>query len=258
MRLAESAEYFPALAAELVAMRVDLIVSATGTLAAQAAIGATRTIPIVFTDLPDPVRSGLVVSLALPGGNVTGGSGLAPQVMGKRLELLREPVPTVSRVMFLGGAGSQASGGPDEAEQAAQSLGMQLLVPSIRTVADLADAFRIAAVERAEAFLVSGGAFLAGEAGRIVEFATMARIPVLSPSRIYPEVGGLLSYGPNRLAQFRRAATYVDRILKGAKPGDLPVEQPTEFELVINLKTAQALGITVPRSVLDQATEVIQ
>ncbi len=161
--------------------------------------------------------------------------------------------------MFLTNAiASQSTGGLQEVEQAAQSLGVQLMAPDIITAADLAAALEMAVEDHAEALLVSGSPLFAGEVGRIVEFARAHRLPVLAQDRIFPDAGGLISYGPNRLAQFRRVATYADEILKGADPADMPVEQPTEFDLVINLKTAQALGLTIPASVLNQATELIQ
>jgi len=259
VRRSESIEQFAAPAGELVALPVDVILTSGGTGSTQAAMDATSTIPIVFASASDPVRSGLVASLARPGGNVTGLSSLAPQAMGKRLQLLRELVPGVTRVLFLTNtAGAESTGGTQEAEQAAQSLGIQLLVPNVGAVADLPGAFQMAVAGHAEALWVSPSPFIGGAVGRIAEFATGARLPLLSGTRIFVDAGGLLSYGPNQLAQFRRAALYVDRILKGSSPADMPVEQPTEFDLIINLKAAQALGITVPRSILEQATEVIQ
>jgi putative tryptophan/tyrosine transport system substrate-binding protein len=252
-------EEFPALSAELVGLPVDLIVTSGGTGDTQAAMDTTSTIPILFTASPDPVRTGFVASLARPGGNVTGLSTLAPQASGKRLELLRELVPGVSRVMFLSPtAGAELTGILQEVRQAAQLVGVQLLAPNINTAADLPDAFQMAIDSHAEAIWMSSSPLLGGEVLRIMEFATAQRLPVLSQTRIFPDAGGLIYYGPNRLTQFRRAATYVDRILKGANPAEMPVEQPTEFELMINLKTAQSLGLTVPRSVLEQATEFIR
>ena len=259
VRLSEGPAQGSIPAAELVALPVDLIVTSGATGDAQAAMVATRTIPIVFAAAVDPVRTGYVASLARPGGNVTGLSTLAPQAQGKLLQLARELAPGVSRVMYLAPtAGAEAAGVLQIVRQAAQSLDVQLLVPHIDVVADLADAFRMAIDERAQAIWMSASPLLSGEVGQIVEFATAQRLPVLSQTRLFADAGGLISYGSNRLAQFRRAAIYVDRILKGANPAEMPVEQPTEFELVINLKTAQALGLSVPRSVLDQATEVIQ
>jgi putative ABC transport system substrate-binding protein len=189
---------------------------------------------------------------------VTGLSTLAPQGSGKRLQLLGERAPGISRVMFLSSTGAEATGILLEAQQAAQVLGVELLAPRVTTVADLPDAFQMAIGDEAEALWMGSSPLLGGEVVRIMEFATTHRLPVLSHTRIFADAGGLIYYGPNQLAQFRRAAIYVDRILKGAQPADMPVEQPTEFELVINLKTAHTLGLTVPRSVLDQTTEVIQ
>jgi putative ABC transport system substrate-binding protein len=258
VRRTETPEQFPALAAELVALPVDLIVTPGGTRDTLAAMSATRTIPVVFTASPDTVRTGFIVSLARPGGNVTGLSTLAPQASGKRLELLRELAPGISRVMFISSTGADATGILLEAEQAAKLLGVDLLAPKVYTVADLPDAFHMAIVDRAEALWTSSSPLLGGEVVRIMEFAMAQRLPVLSQTRTFTDAGGLIYYGSNRLVQFHRAATYVDRILKGANPAEMPVEQPTEFELIINLRTAKALGVTVPRAVLDQATEVIQ
>jgi putative tryptophan/tyrosine transport system substrate-binding protein len=185
---------------------------------------------------------------------VTGLSTLAPPANGRRLQLLRELMPGVSRVMFLAPtAGAEATGALQEVRQTAQLLGVQILIPHIVAVADLPEALQMALDERAEAIWMSGSPLLGGEVGRIMEFATAAQMPVLSQTRIFADAGGLIYYGSNRLAQFRRAATYVDRILKGANPAEMPVEQPTEFELVINLRTAEALGITIPPTVLGQA-----
>jgi putative ABC transport system substrate-binding protein len=257
VRRAESGQS-STLAAELVALPVDLIVTTGASGDTQAALDATSNIPIVFAASPDPIRAGYVVSLARPGGNLTGLSTLAPQASGKRLQLLRELVPGISRFMFLSPtAGAEVTGILQEIRQAAQVFGTQVLVPNIVTNADLPGAFQVALEEQAEAIWMSSSPQLSGEVGRIMEFAMAQRLPVLSQTRIFADAGGLIFYGSNRLAQFRRAATYVDRILKGANPAEMPVEQPTEFELIINLKTAQALGITVPRSLLDQATEVI-
>jgi putative ABC transport system substrate-binding protein len=257
--IAESIEQIPDRAAELVALPVDLLMTSGAAGDTQAAMDATRTIPIVFAAAPDPVRTGFVASLARPGGNLTGLSTLAPQASGKRLQLLREVMPGISRVIFISPtAGAEATGILPEARLAAQSLGIQILVPNISTVADLPEAFQMAIAERAEAIWMSSSPLLSSEVTRIMEFAMAERLPVLSQTRIFADDGGLIYYGSNRLAQFRRAATYVDRILRGANPADMPVEQPTEFELVINLKSAQALGLTIPQSVLAQATEVIQ
>ena len=256
-RWADSNEQLPALAAELVGLPVDLIV-AGGTPATQAAMSATRTIPIVFLNSGDPVQAGLVASLARPGGNVTGLSNLGVQTGGKRLQLLRDLVPGVSRVMFLTTASTQSTGGLQESQQAAQALGMRLLLVNIDSATDLPAAFELAVLDQAEALLLAAAPYLIVERGPIVEFAKAARLPLIAQDRVFAEAGGLISYGPNYYAQRRRAATFVDKILKGAKPADLPVEQPTEFDFVLNLRTAQVLGLTVPKSVLQQATEVIQ
>jgi putative ABC transport system substrate-binding protein len=258
-RWAESNEQFPTLAAELVGLPVDLIVAAGLAPSIQAAMGATRTIPIVFAATGDPVGAGFVASLARPGGNVTGLSTLGAQTRGKGLQLLRELVPGPSRVLYLGDTvAGEATGNSREVREAALSLGVQLLTPTIRGAGDLPAAFELAVVEHAEALLVTGAPLLVAERGRIAEFATAARLPSMFQEREFVTAGGLMAYGPNRLAMYRRAAVYVDKILQGAKPADLPVEQPTEFDFVINLKTATALGLAIPQSVLQQATEVIQ
>jgi len=262
-RWAETTEQLPALAAELVHLPVDIIVAA-GTTQVKAAMGATRTIPIVFPNIGDPVGSGFVASLARPGGNVTGLSDLSVQAAGKRMQLLREVLPAVSRVLYLTDTSvDEANGnlGLGAVRDAAQSLGMRLVTPTIRTGADLSAAFDMAAAEHVEAVLASETPLVTseGEVGRrIVEFATVARIPLMSKNPPFVVAGGLISYGVNTDTLNRRAATYVDKILKGARPADLPIEQVTEFTLTINLKTAQALGLTIPPDVLQQATQVIQ
>jgi putative ABC transport system substrate-binding protein len=259
LRWAQSNEQFPALAAELVGLPVDLIVTAGAGPATQAAIDATRTIPIVFAPAPDPVRTGFVSSLAHPGGNVTGVSNQAPQVQGKRLQLLREIVPGASRVLVLTiTALSRASGALQEMQEAAQPLGLELLTPDISTSADIRAALELAVSEQVGAVFATGQPQILRERGPIVEFMTANRLPVLAQDRAFTEVGGLISYGPSRPALSRRAAAYVDKILKGTRPADLPVEQPTVFDLVVNLKTAQVLRLTISDSVLQQATELIQ
>ncbi len=248
-------DQLPDLAAELVRLKVDAI-AAVGTPAALAAKQATSTIPIVITLVADPVSSRLVTSLARPGGNVTGLSVLAP-VSAKGLELLKEIIPRVSRVAVLMDPTNPAQVFlKNEVDAAANVLRVKVQRLDIRTGADLDGAFAAARRERAEAFLV----FPLQPPGlqRIVEFAVKNRVPTLMSFKEGVEAGGLMSYGANFPDEVRRTGIYIDKILKGAKPGDLPVEQPTKFELVINLKTAKALGLTIPQSVLIRADEVIQ
>jgi putative ABC transport system substrate-binding protein len=255
-------ERFPALAAELVALKVDVIVTAGGPPAALAAKQATRTLPIVFAAAADPVTDGLVTSLARPGGNVTGLSILAPELVGKRLEQLTQAVPGVSRVAVLWQPGALGKRTEKDtlkgAEVAARALGVRLQVVEARGPDDFDRAFSDMTRARAGALTVLTGAMFFGERRRLVDLAAKQGLPAVYPWREFVDAGGLMAYGPNVADLYRRAATYVDRILKGAKPGDLPVEQPTKFELVINLKTAKALGLTIPQSVLLRADEVIQ
>jgi len=257
-----NADRLPALAAELVALKVDVIVAAPGTRAALTAMQATRTLPIVFASVADPVASGVVTSLARPGGNVTGLSSLGPELVGKRLELLTQAVPGVSRVAVLwfpGALGERTDKDMlKEAEAAERALGLRLQVVEARGPADIDRAFLDMTRAHAGALTVLPSNLFLREHRRLVDLAAKNRLPAVYTSREYVDAGGLMSYGPNGADLFRRAATYVDKILKGAKPGDLPVEQPTKFELVINLKTAKALGLTIPQSVLAHAYEVIQ
>jgi putative ABC transport system substrate-binding protein len=254
-------ERLPALAAELVGLKVDVIVT-SDTPAALAAKQATRTVPIVFSFAVDPVTSGLVTSLARPGGNVTGLATLVPELVGKRLEQLTQAVPGVSRVSVLWQPGSQ--GGRTEkdmlkgAEVAGRGLGVPLQFVEARGPADFDRAFSDMTRAHAGALTVLGSAMFFNERRRLVALAAKHRLPAMYGLREYVDAGGLMSYGPNVADLFRRAATYVDKILKGAKPGDLPVEQPTKFDLVINLKTAKALGLTIPPSLLGRADEVIR
>ena len=254
-------ERLPALAAELVALKVDVIV-ASGTLAAMAARQVTRTLPIVFSPAGDPVGSGLVTSLARPGGNVTGLSFLNPELVGKRLELLKQTVPSVSLVAALWQPGAFGEGTEKDtlkrAEVAARDLGVRLQFFEARAPADFDGAFSEMTKARAGALTVLGSNMFVGEARRIVDLAAEKRLPAVYAVRELVDAGGLMSYGPNLADLYRRAATYVDEILKGAKPGDLPVEQPTKFELVINLKTSKDLGLTIPQSVLARADDLIQ
>jgi putative ABC transport system substrate-binding protein len=255
-------ERFPALAAELVALKVDVIV-AVNPRAALAAKQATRTLPIVFIGVGDPVTDGLVTSLARPGGNVTGLSlSAAPEIVGKRLELLTQAVPGVSRVAAVW----QPGGVPErtekdilrEADIAAQTLGVRLQVVEARGPADFDRAFSDVTRERAGALTVLPSTMLFNERRRLVDLAAKHRLPAVYMAREFVDAGGLMAYGPDIADMYRRVGTYVDKILKGAKPADLPVEQPTKFELIINLKTAKALGLTIPPSLLARADEVIQ
>jgi putative ABC transport system substrate-binding protein len=254
-------ERLPTLAAELVALKVDVIVAGSP-LAAMAAKQATRTLPIVFAAASDPVASGFVTSLARPGGNVTGLSLLGEELVGKRLELLKQAVPGASRVAVLWQPGSLGERTEKamlmEAEVAARALGVRLQFVEARGPEDFDRAFSDMTRARAGALTVLGGAMLFGERRRLVDLAAKNRLPAVYSWREFVDVGGLMAYGANLADLFRRAATYVDRILKGAKPGNLPVEQATKFELVINLKTAKALGLTIPPSLLARADEVIQ
>jgi len=249
-------ERLPALAAELVALKVDVIVTGS-TAHSMAAKQATTTLPIVFAAAGDPVSSGLVTSLARPGGNVTGLSVLASSdLVGKRLEYLKQVVPGVSRVAYLW---HPADGRTQEGVlNAARALGLRLQIVEARGPADFNRAFSDMKSARAGALAVSPSAMFAGEARHLVDLAARDRLPAVYPWREYVDTGGFMAYGPNVADSFRRAATYVDKILKGARPGDLPVQQPTKFELVINLKTASTLGLTIPPSLLARADQIIE
>jgi putative ABC transport system substrate-binding protein len=254
-------ERVPALAAELVALKVDVIV-AGGTPLILAAKQATRTLPIVFAAASDPVTDGLVTSLARPGGNVTGLSNIAPELVGKRLELLKQAVPGVSRVAFLwqpGGISERTEKDMrKEAEVTARALGVRLQFLEVRGPADFDRAFSDMTRAQAGALTSLGGSMFFNERRRLVDLAAKNRLPALYQQKEFVDVGGLMAYGANLADNFRRAASYVDKILKGTKPGDLPIEQPTKFELVINMKTAKALGLTIPPSLLQRADQVIQ
>jgi putative ABC transport system substrate-binding protein len=249
----------PDLAAELVRLRVDLIV-AVPTAAVVAAKNATATIPIVMISVGDPVGLGLVASLARPGGNATGLSYSAGlEIFSKQLELLKETVPKVRRVAVLSNPAHPAH--PlqiREVNIAARSLGLQLQLLEARGPNEFDGAFAAMAKERVEALLVVVDAMFILHRTRLADLAARSRLPAVYGTRESVEAGGLMSYGPSVRDLFRRSATFVDKILKGAKPGDLPVEQPTQFELVINLKTAKALGLRIPQSLLQRADEVIQ
>jgi putative ABC transport system substrate-binding protein len=255
-------ERVPALAAELVALKVDVIFVGGGTRVTLAAMQATKTIPIVFTGVGDPVESGLVTSLSRPGGNATGLSGLGPELVGKRLELLKQAVPGVDRVAVLWLPGALGERTDKEmltgADVAARALGVRLQFVEARGPDEFARAFSDMTRARADALAVLPSNRFLREHRRIVDLAAKNRLAAVYTSREFVDAGGLMSYGANEPDLFRRAATYVDKILKGAKPGDLPVEQPTKFELVINLKTAKALGLTIPQSVLAHADDLIQ
>ena len=251
-------ERFPELIAELVALNVDIIVSA-GTPAALAVKRAMVRIPLVMAAIGDPVGAGLVESLARPGGSFTGLTAIAPDLEGKRLELLREVVPRVSHVSFLLNPDNVLTVASErQARTAAKVLHVELQFVGVREDSHLDQAFATIAKERPDAFIVLADRVFLHDRARIVDFAARNRLPAVYPYRELVEAGGLMSFGPNYADMHRRAATYVDKILKGAKPGDLPVEQPTKFELIINLKTAKALGITIPQSLLLRADEVIQ
>jgi putative ABC transport system substrate-binding protein len=248
-------------ATELASVGVDAILAvATG--AAVAAKKATSTIPIVFANVADPIAPGLVTNLARPGGNVTGLTSLVAELGGKRLELLKATLPTVSRVAILWNSSKANTGGAltfRQAEVAGLKLGLRIQSLAVADASELERAIEAASRDRAGAVLVQDGPhFLSSHASEIVTLAARRRLPVMSQNGNFPEAGGLLSYGTDLRDHYRRAAVYVDKILKGAKPTDLPVEQPTKFELVINMKTAKALGLSIPPSVLARADEVIE
>ena len=254
-------ERLSGLASELSRLKVDLIVAGAtpGTRAAQQ---ATSTIPIVGVNMGDPVRDGFVASLAKPGGNITGTTFLGPELVPKRLELLRQALPGASRVAILwhpGAFGEHTMRDMlKEAEASAQALGLRLRLVEVREPAELDRAFSTVARERPDALFVFPSAMLFGERRRLVGLAAKHRVPLLGNAREYALLGGLIAYGASIPDAARRSASYVDKILKGARPGDLPVEQPTKFELVINMKTAKALGLTIPSAVLARADEIIQ
>ena len=250
---------FPDLVAELVRLKVDVIVAGV-TAAALAAKNATQTIPIVMAAVADPIESGLVASLARPGGNITGPSMFAPELVGKQLELLAEAAPGVSRVAVLWNPANPIVRKLmlPEAEVAARSLGMRLLLLGPRGPDEFASVFATMTRERAGALLVLADAGFFHHRTLIADLVAKSRLPTMFGVREHVEVGGLMAYSSSVRDSWRRAATYVDKILKGANPGDLPVEQPTKFELVINLKTAKALGLTIPPAVLARADEVIE
>ena len=249
-------ERFGEIAAEFARLKVDVIVTSGG--AGVAAKQATSTIPIVLALANDPVGSGLAASLARPGGNVTGLSLLAPDLAGKRLEALRQLLPDVRRLAILGNAGYPAAVVEMVDLQAtARKLGLETIMPEVRRAEDMAPAIE-QLKGRVDALYVSADPLISTNQVRINTLALAAQLPTMHGARYYVEGGGLMSYGPNYGEMFRRAGDYVDKILHGTKPGDLPIEQPTKFELVISLKTAKALGITVPPSLLATADESIE
>jgi putative ABC transport system substrate-binding protein len=252
-----SLEKGPDLAAELVRLKVDVIVVASFPFA-RAVKQATTTIPIVSISA-DPVGTGLAASVARPGGNLTGFSYMTPELSGKRLELLKETVPGLSRVAILWNPDNlHEPPAVKQLERAAQALAVELQSVEVRTPSELQAAFTAAGRARADALIVFENPLHVSHRNVIAELATKSRLPTMFEIRSFVEAGGLIAYGPRIVDMWRLAATYVDRILKGAKPADLPIEQPTKFELVINAKTAAALGLTIPQSVLLRADHVIQ
>jgi putative ABC transport system substrate-binding protein len=252
-------ERLPTLAAELVQLKVDVIVAASSP-SVVAASQATRTIPIVMPTSSDPVGDGLVASLARPGGNITGLSQMAPELGEKRLQLLREMFPKVSHAMAVlwnpDYVGMRARF--EQARVAAPAVGLTVRSVEVRDTRELDAAFEAIIREHPDALLLLVDPLTLSQRSRIVEFAAEQRLPAIYETSDFVDVGGLISYGPNGLELFRRAATYVDKILRGAKPADLPIEQPTKFELVINMRAAKALGIKIPESILLRADKVIE
>jgi putative ABC transport system substrate-binding protein len=242
----------PALALELVQLKVDILVVGGGPPGARAAMRATSTIPIVLPVVGDPVGAGLVSSLARPGGNVTGLSMLNTEISSKRVELLKEILPKIKRAAVLRDP-SVRSADWDATQAAARRLGLRLELLDAGRPEELPEAFETATKARAEAVIVLSSGMFASQRRRLVDLASQSRLIAVYDQRQFPDDGGLISYGPNLLDMNRRAAKYVDKILKGAKPDDLPIEQASVFELVINLKTAKALGITIPQSLLSRA-----
>jgi ABC-type uncharacterized transport system substrate-binding protein len=248
----------PTLAAELVRLKVDIIITG-GPPATRSAKQATATIPIVMSYDDDPVGSGFVASLARPGGNITGLSALAPEISGKQLELLKEIVPKLSRVGVFGDVTRPGiAQALREINIAADAFRVQVQYLEVRGPNDIETGFRAASKERADAVLVLGSAVLSSQRKQVADLAVKSRLPAMYARRESVEDGGLVFYGPSYTDLFRRAATYVDKILKGAKPADLPVEQPKKFELIINLNAAKQIGLTIPPSVLARADKVIK
>ncbi len=251
-------EPLPNLAAELVRLKVDVIVT-SGTPAGLAAKRATATIPIVLASAGDAVGAGLVSSLARPGGNVTGLSVLYPELEGKRLEILREIVPRASRIAVLMNPTNPFTAPAWKGTRtAAEALRITLQPAEVRVADDFEGVFAAITKAKPDALIVLADRVLISHRARIVRFAAQRRLPAIYPFREFVEEGGLVTFGPNFVEMFRRAATYVDKILKGAKPADLPVERPTKFELVVNLTTAKALGLEIPQSIIIRTDEVIR
>jgi putative ABC transport system substrate-binding protein len=254
----ERSDSLSANASELVRTKVDVIF-AINTPAALAAKSATTTIPIVVTRVSDPVRSGLVASLAKPGGNLTGLTTISEELEGKRLELLREALPKLLRVAVLWNEANTGHAlNVREMEKAGPPLGLQIYLLGIRRAEDLSAALQMAVNVQAGALFAIDDLVIASYQSRILEFSSKNKLPVISQFREFTEAGGLMAYGPNNDEMFRKSAVYIDKIFKGAKPADIPVERPTKFELIINLKTAKALGLAVPPSLLTRADEVIE
>ncbi|HEY6999883.1 MAG TPA: ABC transporter substrate-binding protein [Candidatus Binatia bacterium] len=256
----------PSLANELVQLKVDVIVTTSGN-SARAAAEATKTIPIVLTTGADPVKSGLAEGLAKPGHNITGLSIIEEDLSGKRLEILKEAFPKITRLAYLWNpmavsysAAGTTSGNPsyDEAEKITKTVGVQLLPYKIRSLAEIEKAFADMPKARPQALLVLQSPVMTLNSKRIVELALEQHLPGMYPSNQFAQEGGLIAYGPVIADLYRRAATYVDKILKGANPAELPIEQPTKFELVINLKAAKQIGVTIPANVLARADRVIR
>jgi putative ABC transport system substrate-binding protein len=246
------------LVAEAVRLKVDVIVTSGPTMT-RAAKQATTTIPIVMTFDSDPVGSGFIASLARPGGNITGLSALSPELSGKQLELLKEIVPTLARVAVLGSSNEPAKPNTlKEIELAAGALGVQIQFLDVPEPKDIETTFRSATKARADALVVLASAVFSDQRARVASLALSSRLPAIYFRQEFVEAGGLISYGTSFADLSRRAATYVDKILKGAKPADLPVEQPKKFELIINLKTAKQIGLTIPPNVLARADKVIR
>ena len=249
-------ERLPELAADLVRLKVDVIV-APGVQAVRAAKQSTTTIPVIFPTVGDAVASGLVASLARPGGNITGLTILSPELSGKRLELLKEAFPRLSRVAVLLDP-RQPPLSMKETQTTGQSLRLKLQFLEVRDAADVESVFSAMSRERADALITLPHPVLQVHQKRIVELAAKSRMPAMYQAADWVERGGLMSYGPDHLDNYRRAAVFVDKTLKGAKPADLPVEQPTKFEFIVNLKTAKQIGLTIPPLVLFRADKVIK